>query len=114
MLIHEKTSNIAILRAMGASRKQVQRVFRIQGLVTALIGTLIGGAAGIGICMILESYPLGLTAEIYFIEKLPVEPSFTAFAVVASATLAGTWLATHLSAKKASELDTVAALHRID
>jgi ABC-type lipoprotein release transport system permease subunit len=114
MLIHEKTSNIAILRAMGASQRQVQRVFRIQGLVTAVIGTVIGGALGIGVCMILQSYPLGLNAEIYFIEELPVEPSFTAFAVVAGATLAGTWLATHLSAKKASELDPVAALHRID
>jgi lipoprotein-releasing system permease protein len=114
MLIHEKTSNIAILRAMGTSQKQIQKIFRIQGLVTALVGTAIGGILGLGICRILQSFPLGLNAEIYFIETLPVEPSLEAFVVVGLSTLFGTWLATHLSAKKAAALDPVAALHRID
>ncbi len=114
MLIHEKTPAIAILRAMGASRRQVQRVFRAQGLFTATSGSIIGVVLGLAACAVLRAYPLDLNAEIYFIESLPVRWSPESVVFVVAATLAGTWLATRFSARRAASLDPVEALHRAD
>ena len=44
----QRSKDIGILRAMGASRGQIQRVFLIQGAVLAFIGSLIGSALGAG------------------------------------------------------------------
>ena len=44
----QRSKDIGILRAMGASRGQIQRVFLIQGALLAFIGSLIGSALGAG------------------------------------------------------------------
>jgi lipoprotein-releasing system permease protein len=47
----QRSKDIGILRAMGASRGQIQRVFLIQGALLAFIGSLIGSALGAGALM---------------------------------------------------------------
>lgn len=42
----QRSKDIGILRAMGASRAQIQRVFLIQGAVLAFIGSIIGSVMG--------------------------------------------------------------------
>ena len=44
----QRSKDIGILRAMGATRGQIQRVFLIQGALLAFIGSLIGSAIGAG------------------------------------------------------------------
>jgi lipoprotein-releasing system permease protein len=44
----QRSKDIGILRAMGASRGQIQRVFLIQGALLAFVGSLIGSAMGAG------------------------------------------------------------------
>ena len=44
----QRSKDIGILRAMGASRAQIQRVFLIQGAVLAFVGSLLGSALGAG------------------------------------------------------------------
>lgn len=114
MLIHEKTPTIAILRAMGASRRQIQRIFRLQGQITAGLGAVIGALVGVGLCTLLRDYPIQLNAEIYFIDELPVEPSAGPVVVVIAATMLGTWFATRFTARRAASLEPVEALHRVD
>jgi len=43
----QKSKEIGILRAMGASRAQILRVFLLQGAVLGLIGSLAGSAIGL-------------------------------------------------------------------
>jgi lipoprotein-releasing system permease protein len=42
----QRSKDIGILRAMGASRAQIQRIFLIQGAVLAFVGSIIGSILG--------------------------------------------------------------------
>jgi len=45
--IHERTGELGVLRAVGATRSQVRRVIRYESVITAIIGGLLGTAVGI-------------------------------------------------------------------
>jgi putative ABC transport system permease protein len=47
--VAQRTREFATLRTLGASRKQVMRSVRIEGLVIGLLGSVIGLVAGLGI-----------------------------------------------------------------
>ncbi|MBA2524108.1 MAG: FtsX-like permease family protein, partial [Solirubrobacterales bacterium] len=47
--IYERTREIGMLRAIGASRSQVRRMVRYESLITAMIGAIIGAVIGLGI-----------------------------------------------------------------
>ncbi len=49
MMIMEKTSDIAILKAMGAEDGAVERIFAIEGALIGIAGTVVGVVAGIGV-----------------------------------------------------------------
>jgi len=44
----QRSKDIGILRAMGATRGQIQRIFLLQGALLAFVGSLIGSALGAG------------------------------------------------------------------
>lgn len=47
MMIMEKSSDIAILKAMGARDASIERIFAIEGTLIGLVGTLVGVAMGL-------------------------------------------------------------------
>ena len=47
MVVSDKTSDIAILRTMGASRSSVMKIFVLQGMVAGIFGTAVGAFLGI-------------------------------------------------------------------
>jgi len=47
MMIMEKSSDIAILKAMGAHDAMIERIFAIEGTLIGLVGTAVGVAMGI-------------------------------------------------------------------
>ena len=49
MMIMEKSSDIAILKAMGAEDATIERIFAIEGTLIGLAGTLLGVIAGIAV-----------------------------------------------------------------
>ncbi len=49
MMIMEKSSDIAILKAMGAEDAMIERIFALEGTLIGLVGTLLGVAAGIAV-----------------------------------------------------------------
>jgi putative ABC transport system permease protein len=46
--IHERTGELGVLRAIGATKSQVRRVIRYESVITAVIGGLLGTAVGVG------------------------------------------------------------------
>ncbi len=74
MIVMEKTPQVGILRAMGATSKLIWRVFFIQGLILGLIGTAIGGIIGVVLAFIQNRWEVvSLPSEIYSISSLPVD-----------------------------------------
>ena len=49
MMIMEKTADVAILKAMGATDASVERIFAIEGTLIGLLGTALGVVAGIAV-----------------------------------------------------------------
>jgi putative ABC transport system permease protein len=47
LAVHERTREIGLLRAVGASRRQVRAIIRWEGVLTAVLGTSAGAALGL-------------------------------------------------------------------
>ncbi len=47
LTIYERTRELGMLRAIGASKRQIRRMIRYESLITAMIGALIGAAIGV-------------------------------------------------------------------
>jgi len=111
MLVMDKTADIGVLKAMGASRKAVRRIFTMVGLTIGVAGTLIGVAGGLILCAVLARYQfIELPKEIYALGTLPVEVDPLTVAIVAASAMVISLLATIYPAAQAGALDPVEAL----
>ena len=54
MMVMEKTQDIGILRAMGASKQGIRKIFILQGGIIGILGSILGTALGIYVCWRLE------------------------------------------------------------
>jgi lipoprotein-releasing system permease protein len=111
MAVHERTKEIGILRAMGMSASQIRRVFVAQGVTVGVVGTLIGGVAGVALAAVVERYRLvSLNPTIYFIDHLPVDLAVTDVLWIVVASLLIAALATVYPASQAARLEPVDAI----
>jgi lipoprotein-releasing system permease protein len=111
MMVAEKTRDIAILKAMGATSAQIRRIFTWQGLMVGLVGTIGGLVVGVILCLLLKRYEfISLPPEIYLMSSLPVELRWPQAAAITLVSLAISYLATVYPAKRAARFDPVEAL----
>ena len=111
MVVMEKTRDVAILRAMGASAKSIMTVFMVQGLLVGLVGTLAGLASGLGICHLLARYKfISLPSDVYYITTLPVRVEFWDVCLVSLSAVVISFLATIYPSWHASKLNPVEAI----
>ncbi len=102
----QRSKEIGILRAMGASRGQILRVFLIQGGVLGLVGSLFGSALGAGSLLLFHSLMRNADGTEFFPLILDWDlPTYAA----ALATLTGV-LAAMTPALRAARLDPVVAI----
>ena len=114
MMVHQKTREIAILKALGADRRGVRKVFLIQGFIVAALGTVIGLVPGLGGCLILDRIGWSLEPEVYLISELPVKLQYLEISLVCFAALLLTFLATLYSANRAARLTPVEGIRYIE
>ncbi len=114
VIVHERARDIAILRAMGSTRRSVASVFFVQGLVVGLAGTLIGLAVGGLACWLLDVVGYPLDPSVYLISRLPVQAEPQAFALAGGAAVVLALAAAWLAAQRASARSPVEALRRLD
>jgi lipoprotein-releasing system permease protein len=100
----QRTREIGILRAMGSPRRQIQRVFLLQGGVLGLAGS----AAGAGVGYVLVWFFNTFGAALF---TIPVQPGLIPVAMTI-ATLAGV-LAAAAPASRAAHLDPVEAIRYV-
>jgi len=111
MTVMEKKKDIAILKAMGAKKKSIMKIFMVEGVTIGVLGALIGSISGYGICEIIRRYKIiKLPEDIYYISSLPIKISLFDVALVASVTMLICILATLYPSYKASKIDPVETL----
>ncbi|MGD8243405.1 MAG: lipoprotein-releasing ABC transporter permease subunit [Desulfobacterales bacterium] len=111
MMVMEKTKDIAILKAMGATNAHIMRIFVIKGMVIGLSGTLIGVGLGTLLCALLERYPIiKLPGDVYYFTKLPVQLQTMDVFSIALAAIGICFLATLYPARQAARLNPVDAI----
>jgi lipoprotein-releasing system permease protein len=111
MMVTEKTRDIAILKAMGATGGQIRRIFTIQGLAVGGAGTLGGLAVGVALCLLLSRYEfISLPPEVYLMSTLPVEMRPLQVAAITLVSLLISWLATLYPSSQAASMDPVEAI----
>jgi lipoprotein-releasing system permease protein len=119
MVVTDKRGDIAILRTLGATPRQIMGIFMVQGTVIGVVGTLIGGVLGILAALnvsdaiaLLERL-LGhkfLSADVYFIDYLPSQLMTEDVVMVCSAALVLSFLATLYPAWRAARTQPAEAL----
>ncbi len=111
MVVMEKNKDVAILRAMGATRKNIMTVFMFQGVLVGVVGTLVGLASGLGLCHLLAKYKfIELPSDVYYISTLPVRVEMLDVVLVIAAALVISFLATLYPSWHASRLNPVESL----
>jgi len=108
MVVMEKTRDVAILRAMGASARSIMTIFMFQGLLVGVVGTFAGLVSGLGLCQLLAKYKfINLPADVYYISTLPVKVDIADVSFVAAAAVVISFFATLYPSWYASRLNPV-------
>ncbi|MBQ4077411.1 MAG: ABC transporter permease [Mailhella sp.] len=111
MLVMEKTRDIAILMSMGATARDVRRIFTLQGSIIGAVGTGIGYVLGIILALLLKKYQfIELPPDVYMMDTLPVIIDPLDLAVIGVVSMLMCYLATIYPARKASGLVPAEAL----
>jgi lipoprotein-releasing system permease protein len=119
MLVKDKSSDIAILRTMGATSGSVLRVFLITGASIGVVGTIAGFGLGLLVCaniQAIQSFVSRISGTqlwdptVRFLTEIPAETNPTEVAAVVGMALVLSLLATLYPAWRAARLDPVEAL----
>lgn len=111
MLVMQKSRDIAILKAMGATTASIRKIFVLEGFLIGTCGTTLGVLGGTGLCAALKEYEfIDLPKTVYHISKLPVKMETLDLIIIAFAALCISLLATLYPSRKAARLDPAEAL----
>lgn len=110
MLVAQRTKELALMRAVGASRRQVKRSVLLEAAVVGVVASVIGFAIGLALAIGLRS-AMGL-----FGGKIPAGPLIVSPTAVLAAFGVGvliTVLAAWLPARRAAKIPPVAAMSSV-
>ncbi len=111
LMVMEKTRDIGILMAMGATSKNIRKIFLLQGTIIGVIGTLCGLALGLFWCWLANTFKLiKVPVDIYQISYVPFHPKILDMVLVVLVTLGITFASTIFPSKRAAKTDPVMAL----
>ncbi|GHJ39608.1 ABC transporter permease [Streptomyces sp. TS71-3] len=111
MLVAQRTKELALLRAVGASRRQVTRSVLLEALVVGVVAAITGLLAGIGIGAGMKSLVSSLDSATVPDGPLVVSPGTiaTALAVGIVVTVLSAWL----PGRRAAKIPPVAAMSSV-
>ncbi|QIL89307.1 lipoprotein-releasing ABC transporter permease subunit [Microbulbifer sp. SH-1] len=121
MVVIDKHGDIAILRTMGASTREILLTFVSQGALVGLVGVLVGGLLGVIGSLLVTDAVAGLESlfgiqflksDVYPVDYLPSELQWGDVALVVGAGFLLSLIATLYPALQASRVQPAAALRQ--
>ena len=111
ILVMNKTKDIGVLQALGATRMDIMKIFAADGLALGVVGAVAGFGIGMGICFALKHTALvELPKEIYYMDRLPVSMNMTDALLVLLVAVGLSFVSSVYPAVMAGRLDPVKAL----
>jgi lipoprotein-releasing system permease protein len=111
LMVMEKTRDIGILMAMGATPRMINRIFFFQGALIGVIGTALGVLLGLGWCALANAFELiKIPVDIYQISYVPFRMRPLDLALIVGVTLLISFVSTLFPARRAAKIDPVVAL----
>ncbi len=105
MTVIQKRKDIAILRTLGLSKKRVRNIFRNEGVIIGVVGTVAGAIIGITLVILQSNYGLfqfgqGITIQSAF----PVSYEYGVYAIVIASSILLSLMATYLPTKRINKM----------
>lgn len=111
MIIVDRTQEVGILRSLGASKKQIQRIFLWEGGLLTFTGLLLGNVIGISFCLLESHFGfIPLPAEAYYMNSVPIALSFSDILIVNAVTFILSLATSFIPSFIASKLNTIEIL----
>jgi lipoprotein-releasing system permease protein len=111
LMVMEKTRDIGVLKAMGASSRSIMRIFFLQGAMIGVFGTMIGTGLGLLWCFLANTFELiKLPVHIYMIPFVPFRIKFLDLLAIVGVALLISFLSTLFPSHRAARVDPVNAL----
>ena len=95
MLIIDKKADVTTLRNLGATDKQIVRIFLFEGRMISAVGALLGVGLGLLLCWLQQEYglvSLGKSEGSFIVNAYPVSVHYTDVAGVFATVIAVGWL----------------------
>jgi len=111
MFVVEKVKAIGILTTLGASSRDLQKIFFYQGIIISLIGIVLGNILGWVLCLLQKEFNIiSLPSDIYFMNSVPIELKYYNFLLVSVVAFLLSIITTLLPSRAASRIDTISAI----
>lgn len=111
MTVMNRRSEIALLISLGASKREIKKVFLYLGAIIGSVGIVVGAILGLLGVWVLDNFEIiKLPADVYPTSTLPVDLSLIDFSMIVVGAFVIVLLSSWYPAKKASEVDVLTVL----
>ncbi len=101
-----RSKDCGVMRAVGATKRQIRTMFNFKGLMIGFTGTILGMLLGLGVAFLLSRYEfIQLPPQVYLISTLPVRVSIKDMGVIFMAAMLISLLATLYPSRRASNIE---------
>ncbi len=112
MVVIEKRRDVGVLQALGVSRRNVRRIFLLEGVLIGALGAGLGFAVGLTLALLQQHFGLVplLGAESFLIDAYPVSIRFFDLALIATVSFGLCVLASLYPAARAAAIEPAHAV----
>lgn len=114
MIVNEKSGDIAILKAMGATDDQIRRIFLLQGLRLGITGLLTGLILAGFLVAFLHLVGFPLDPEVYFVSFVPVHVNVLDVVLACIISMLAIYLSVSVAARRAAGRSPVDGLRELE
>ena len=111
MTVMSRRSEIALMRTLGATAKEIKHIFFFLGLIIGIIGMVVGTLLGLfGIWLLTTYNIISLPADVYATSKLPIDLHLSDFFAIIAGTFVIVLLSSIYPAVRASKTNILKVL----